>query len=85
MAALETSLEAQRTALEASIDLLRETLEQHIADLEVAGVDAPPSRLLIVPLKQTAHRNLADSEAALLIPMTWMACAQSPSSYGGVP
>ena len=43
---------AQRTALEATIDRLREDLEQRMAEVETAVDDAPPSRLLVLPLNQ---------------------------------
>lgn len=52
---LEATMAAQRETLEASITLLQETLEQRLGDLEAAGVNVPPSRLLIVPLNQTGR------------------------------
>ena len=52
---LEAVMAAQRETLEVSITLLQETLEQRLGDLEAAGVDAPPNRLLIVPLNQAAR------------------------------
>ena len=54
---LEAAMAAQRETLEASITLLQETLEQRLGDLEAAGVDAPPSRLLIVPLNQAREQQ----------------------------
>ena len=51
--ALGATVATQQTTLEASIEALQETLEQRITALEAEGVDAPPSRLLIVPFNQT--------------------------------